>query len=74
MSVDLEEATFEQILGELASRHTGVLVAYVGKDFSDVTGKEVFEASWRGGHTLAVGLAEKARSRILAGNDDGSKE
>lgn len=64
--VTLEEATLDQIMDELGNRFTGVLVAYT-RDSQRNREMEVSQTRWRGGWTMALGLANFALSEVLAG-------
>jgi hypothetical protein len=57
--VELELATTEQIVDELAKRFTGILFAHVG-DVKCREDQEAFCVWFRGGFTLACGLARRA--------------
>lgn len=64
MAVDLELATTEQIVEELARRYQGILLAHIGGVKSG--DQEAFSFWYRGGFTLVCGLAHRCATDLDA--------
>ena len=68
----LSLATEEEIVTELARRNRGVVVGVV-RDARNAQDQESFAFTYRGGFTLAIGIAQRAVARLsyLANFADG---
>ena len=62
---ELERATVDELLEELAKRHTGLVVIQL-KDTPGSPDEEEYDFIYFGGFALAMGLVERTRRRMVA--------
>lgn len=69
--MELEEATNDQLLGELARRSETVVVAIVRRDSE---ASERFFLYYFGGFTAALGAVTRAQTRMIADSNERDME